>query len=157
MEKLKKLEIEDDAVSQSGWVFADLLVALSVIFLATISFVPSTNLEKIPSESPLGNVVRSQGFYKVYQQVSVEKFVNDLNDFMSRNAITLQVPILHVQIIISDEEATSKSGVLRAMDLSIKMRSEGINGNTDFTTYISTSDSLEFGDMIIRVVFGKSS
>lgn len=37
----KKAKAKEDVSAQAGWMFADLLLAMAVIFLATISFVPS--------------------------------------------------------------------------------------------------------------------
>jgi hypothetical protein len=37
----KRSRISEDLSAQAGWMFADLLLALAVIFLATISFVPA--------------------------------------------------------------------------------------------------------------------
>jgi hypothetical protein len=36
--------VNEDVTAQAGWMFADLLLALAVIFLATISFVPAKSL-----------------------------------------------------------------------------------------------------------------
>lgn len=37
----KKPKAHEDPSAQAGWMFADLLLAIAIIFLATISFVPS--------------------------------------------------------------------------------------------------------------------
>ncbi len=39
--KVRHRRVEEDATHQGGWLFADSFLALMVIFLATISFVPS--------------------------------------------------------------------------------------------------------------------
>jgi hypothetical protein len=37
-------ELGEDVTEKAGWMYADLFLALMVIFLATISFVPNTRL-----------------------------------------------------------------------------------------------------------------
>ena len=37
----QKRRVREDPSAQAGWMFADLLLAIAIIFLATISFVPS--------------------------------------------------------------------------------------------------------------------
>jgi hypothetical protein len=46
---------EDNVSDQAGWMYADLLLALMVIFLATISFVPQYLDTFTPSGSGVGN------------------------------------------------------------------------------------------------------
>ena len=46
---------EDSSADQAGWMYADLLLALMVIFLATISFVPQYLDNFRPSGSNVGN------------------------------------------------------------------------------------------------------
>lgn len=46
---------EENAADQAGWMYADLLLALMVIFLATISFVPQYLDTFSPSGSNVGN------------------------------------------------------------------------------------------------------
>lgn len=46
---------EENTADQAGWMYADLLLALMVIFLATISFVPQFLDTYVPSGSGAGN------------------------------------------------------------------------------------------------------
>ena len=46
---------EENTADQAGWMYADLLLALMVIFLATISFVPQFLDTYVPSGSGVGN------------------------------------------------------------------------------------------------------
>ena len=41
--RIVKAHEEEDATEQAGWLFADSFLALMIIFLATISFVPDIN------------------------------------------------------------------------------------------------------------------
>ena len=47
--------LEENVADQAGWMYADLLLALMVIFLATISFVPQFLDTYTPSGSGIGN------------------------------------------------------------------------------------------------------
>ena len=43
MRKKPVVEEQEDTTAQAGWMYADLFLALMVVFLATISFVPTFN------------------------------------------------------------------------------------------------------------------
>ncbi|MBM3719455.1 MAG: hypothetical protein FJW51_02350 [Actinobacteria bacterium] len=54
-ERLTSDAQEENTADQAGWMYADLLLALMVIFLATISFVPQFLDTRSPTGSGIGN------------------------------------------------------------------------------------------------------
>ena len=158
--------LTEDTVSQSGWVFADLLVALSVIFLATISFVP--NIGSGDAERPgsaggpqsgsialePGKLVRSEGFSQLYREVSVEKLVADIEEFRVSTGIPSNVEVVALQFIGSASEVGERSGILDALEFSVKLQNANLDEFADTSISIETSEKLEPGQVVVRAVFG---
>lgn len=161
--------LSEDTVSQSGWVFADLLVALSVIFLATISFVPNfesnqgaisggnggTQSGSIALEP--GKIFRSEGFSRLYQEISVEKLVADINEFRTATGIPSNVEVVALQFIGSASDSVERSGILEALEFSVALQNAGLDDFADASISIDTSAKLQIGEVTVRAVFGKTS
>lgn len=161
--------LSEDTVSQSGWVFADLLVALSVIFLATISFVPnigSGDVERPGSNGGAqsgsialepGKLVRSEGFSQMYQGISVTKLVADIEEFRTRTGTPSTVEVVALQFIGSASEVGERSGILDALEFSVKLQNAGLDEFADTSISLDTSEKLAPGQILVRAVFGKDS
>ena len=149
-------EHDDGAVSQSGWVFADLLIALSVIFLATISFVPAITSggSGLTSDAQVVSKVRSQGFSKIYDRVDVEQLARDLAEFRKNEVLSESVPLMHLHFVASTRSSDTESDVLRALRFSIAIRESQSWTEMSATTSLSTSESLDEGQILVRAVFG---
>ena len=60
----------EDVTHLAGWMYADLLLALMVIFLATISFVPKFNNVSINSEKTLSTYTKLDLYtYDIFLQI----------------------------------------------------------------------------------------
>lgn len=149
--------LTEDTVSQSGWVFADLLVALSVVFLATISFIPSIQSGSSPSPIEPGKLVKPEGFSEIYEKTSVAQLLADIDEFRLEQTISSRTPLIHLQILGSSEEKDGRAGILDALEFSIAIQNENLDAFKDVSISIETSDRLEPGQVLIRGVFGKAS
>ncbi len=149
-------EFDDGAVSQSGWVFADLLIALSVIFLATISFVPAGAGDESAVESKFSAIsqVRSQGFSKIYESVDVVQLNKDLTEFRKVRGISESVPLMHLQFVSAAEDEDVGKGILLALKFSIAAKESESLVDFNLTTSLSTSEMLKSGQVLVRAVFG---
>ncbi|MFM8841903.1 MAG: hypothetical protein ACKOFU_04215 [Actinomycetota bacterium] len=149
-------EHDDGAVSQSGWVFADLLIALSVIFLATISFVPAITSggSGLTSDAQVVSKVRSQGFSKIYDRVDAEQLARDLAEFRKNEALSESIPLMHLHFVASTRSNEAESDVLRALRFSIAVRESQSWTEMGATTSLSTSESLDQGQILVKAVFG---
>jgi hypothetical protein len=151
-------ENDDSAVSQSGWVFADLLIALSVIFLATISFIPATSSggSTVGSEAQVVTQIRSQGFSKIYDRVDTEQLAQDLADFRNTKAIPESVPLMHLHFVSADEGSDAGSSILLALQFSIAVKESALLEEENVTTSLSTSKRLSEGQILVKAVFGSA-
>ena len=152
--------LTEDTVSQSGWVFADLLVALSVIFLATISFVPLKGPEGNSSASSLniesGKLFRATGFTMVYDSISVENLLSDLENFRIENGIPKTIPVIHIQFIGSSNIEEERSGILDALEFSVRLQNSNLEDFQDAGISLDVSNKIEPGQVMVRAVFGAS-
>ena len=152
-------EFDDGAVSHSGWVFADLLIALSVIFLATISFVPAGAGDESAVESKFSAIsqVRSQGFSKIYESVDVVQLNRDLTEFRRARGISDSAPLIHLQFVSAAKDEDAGKGILLALEFSIAAKESETLVDSKLTTSLSTSEMLKRGQVLVRAVFGTSN
>ena len=93
--------VQDDSVNIAGWVFADLLLSLSVIFLATISFaVPGVTGDAATPINSVGQVLNiqdsksqekspiEQGFNFYYSTFDKSQIESDLRAFFLRENLS---------------------------------------------------------------------
>lgn len=153
---MDQTHLSEDAVSQSGWIFADLLVALSVIFLATISFIPNQQSGSGAIQIEPGKILRSDGFSVLYNSVSVSDLVKDLESYRLDQSWATGVEVVHLQFIGSSKDSGERSGILDALEFSIALQNSSIDGFQDISTSLDTSALIEPGQVLVRAVFGVS-
>jgi len=153
---MEQTHLTEDTVSQSGWVFADLLLALSVIFLATVSFVPSSpsNIAS-PSIEP-GKIARSDGFAKTYSEISVAQFLSDLESYKVENSLGMSMRVILIQFIGSDSKRENGSGILDALKFSVELQNLELEAFSNTAISLDTSALLKPGEVLVRAVFGVS-
>jgi hypothetical protein len=118
----------EDLTGLAGWLFTELLLALTVVFLATISFVPQffgatgssiNNLSGQPTYT----------FSKIFDEVltvtypaeaNVETIKTDLRAFLAQNSLPPDALVASVQIVGGYNEATESAtaGINRALKFS---------------------------------------
>jgi hypothetical protein len=151
---MDQTHLTEDAVSQSGWVFADLLVALSVIFLATISFVPTSNLPTGDTSLEPQKIAISNGFIGTYGANSIQELVEDLKQYRLEKSLGTGTSVILLQIIGSKENQTQDSGILDALRFSVELQNLDIAEFEDTEFSIDTSRLVNPGEITVRAVFG---
>lgn len=151
--RLGRPVVQDDAIQISGWVFADLLLSLSIIFLVSISFsIP----EKIGVSSIANNQSQSQsGFEKstlgesalinqginfYYTKFDREVLLSDLQKYFVREKLDPNSDVIYAQVV-GGFDATfegSEAGTFRALEFSIALKKASLvefsGANFDLTT-----------------------
>ncbi len=155
-------ESGEDVTDKAGWMYADLFLALMVIFLATISFVPQ--LTQLPGSSSgakiqaieLQKANYSAGLVTEYQVFSLTSIEKDVVGFKKQQGLKPGDEIIFTQIIGGYDKAKEKAnvGTVNAIAFSIKMREKGgaLFGNSGIS--ISTSDQIPSGSVALRMTFG---
>lgn len=161
-----RIQIEDSS-SQAGWMFADLFLALTVIFLATVSFIPSgstgsSNLpNEIENEQPSYQIkdqelaLISNGFIGQYQVGSTSKFISDLESYFEIKGISAGTSALFLEVIGNTTEfgVANDAGNLDALKFVINLRKEipGVLSGTN--TSINLSPDVNPGTVRVKITF----
>lgn len=112
-------EIEqEDITLLAGWMYADLLLGLMVIFLATISFVPLNNyvsksLVKADYKQTDKALNFNRGISLVYKNIDATSIAQDIQAFKNREGMDSNSEIIFVQILGGYDEATESQSIGR--------------------------------------------
>lgn len=117
---------EEDATSLGGWLFADSFLALMVIFLATISFVPALG-GAVSNDSNIGNIAGgnySKGLNLVYRDFDALQIQSDITAFAEREGIPANSKVLYANIVGGYNPATETEddGRYRALLFHAKLK-----------------------------------
>lgn len=109
---------QEDTTLLAGWMYADLLLGLMVVFLATISFVPlnsyaSKSLVKADYKQTEKALNFNRGISLVYKNIDATSIAQDIQAFKSREGMDNDSEIIFVQILGGYNEATESQSVGR--------------------------------------------
>ena len=154
-----QLPEEEDLTPQAGWMYADLFLALMVIFLATISFVPqlSNNATKFRTATvqPKSAYNYDKGLSLIYTKFDFDTISADIEKFKSTEKLPTATDIIYVQIVggYNPKSETAQQGTLRALAFSFLMNS----GNTPLfihaATNLGASDQIKPDQILLRLTF----
>lgn len=119
---------QEDITLLAGWMYADLLLGLMVIFLATISFVPLNNymsksLVKADYKQTDKALNFNRGISLVYKDFDAASIANDIDAFKNREGMDKDSEIIFVQILggYDAKTETQDVGRNRALIYSFKL------------------------------------
>ena len=142
-------EREDEATEQGGWLFADSFLALMIIFLATISFVPDVK-----------NVADATGQYSeslslAYSQYDPAAIEKDLSSFISEKALPGGSKVVFARIIGGAPENSQKedNGYMLALKYSIQLQRDEVSKFKDTRFDLSSSTMVEDGTVVMVLTF----
>jgi hypothetical protein len=164
MRRAKTSPVEHDVVGQAGWMYTDLMLALMVVFLATISFVP--NFSSVSAESPDANSgeysyskVFDESLNILYEGFNPNQIEVDVNQFKRSRGLPMESDIVFAQYVggyASGSESPSKA-IARALEFSKKLDQANplLLGNA--ATTLSSSNVLKPNQVIVRFTFATPS
>lgn len=119
MRKVRTRRVEEDATHQGGWLFADSFLALMVIFLATISFVPSLG-GGLTGTGNIGNIAGGnyvKGLNIAYETFDAVKIQQDIESFIVGEKLPRSSKVLFAKIVGGFNAATESEneGKFRAL------------------------------------------
>lgn len=150
----------EDATLLAGWMYADLLLGLMVIFLATISFVPIDNfVSKSLVKATYKQVDKAFNFnrgisliYNKFDAVALEK---DISAFKKREGLDNDAEIIFAQILggYNAKTETVDDGRNRALLYSFNLSQEqsGLFRNTSVTA--GADPTLKSDEIALRLTF----
>ena len=157
------LEEPEDSTAQAGWMYADLFLALMVVFLATISFVPQFNLDPKLSSDPTSEGKAVYSFSKVYEQrldivfenYDYEFLKTEIAKFIESKNFDTGSEIVFIQIVAGydPEYETSKTAIDRALAFSKKVDKSNRLLLQHASTTLSASSTLDSEQVVLQITF----
>lgn len=151
----------EDVTEKAGWMYADLFLALMVIFLATISFVPNTrvappsgNTEVTPQVS-LNSINMTSGMANLYTKFDPEKMKSDIAAFKKSEGMSESSEVIYVQIIGGYDGSREKinSATVSAINFSVDMKSQLLEIFNQASFKIDVSDKIPSKSVAVRITF----
>lgn len=116
---------EEDATSLGGWLFADSFLALMIIFLATISFVPALG-GTVSGGSNIGNIGGNnyvKGLNLVYEDFNADLIKSDIANYIKLEGLSGNSQVIYAKIVGGFDANTEseEQGRFRALLFSAKI------------------------------------
>jgi hypothetical protein len=150
----------DDPSLLAGWMYADLLLGLMVVFLATVSFIPIDNYtSKSLVKASYKQVDKAFNFNKglslIYDKFDAKSLEKDINAFKLREGLDLNSEIIFAQILggFDPKTESADTGRNRALIYSFDLRQDqnGLFNNASVTA--GADSGLKPNEIALRLTF----
>jgi hypothetical protein len=112
---------EEDATEQAGWLFADSFLALMIIFLATISFVP--DLKNVEGTTK----IYTEALTLTYDKYDPNRVQADIINFLNKKNFALSSKVVFGRIIGgAPEKQDETNGYLLALKFSLDLQRDQV-------------------------------
>jgi hypothetical protein len=150
----------EDVTEKAGWMYADLFLALMVIFLATISLVPNTRTAP-PGNTPetpqitLNSINMTSGMADLYTKFDREQMKADIEKFKKAEGMSADSEAIYVQIIGGYDGAAEKinSATVTAINFSVDMKAQLPEVFNQAAFKIDVSDAIPSKSVAVRITF----
>jgi len=153
-------EFAEDATLLAGWMYADLLLGLMVIFLATISFVPldnfiSSTLVKTNYKQVDRGFNFNRGLSLVYDEYNSKALSSDIQAFKDKERLSADTEIIFAQVLGGFDAKTEspEAGRNRALAYSFKLSADMPDLFANAATVAGADDSLKKTEIALRLTF----
>ena len=159
MRTRSRIEPEEDSSNLAGWMYADLLLALMVIFLATISFVPNLANTSDSVKSQIKQISSGYNYNKglslVYREFNSEAVKNDIAEFKKREGLPEDAEIIYAQILGGFDVKTENSeiGKMRALKFSVEISRENPDLFANASINLGSNLLLKSDEIALRLTF----
>lgn len=157
--------VEEDLTGQAGWMYTDLMLALMVVFLATISFVPQfmgSGVSAVTDSSDPNysySKVFDESMNTLYESFSLSHIQSDIARFKVSHGLSPDADIVFVQYV-GGYEASKESpaiAISRALAFSQKLDNGDHAMLVKAATTLSSSNVLKTNQVIVRFTFATTS
>ena len=149
---------EEDVTFLAGWMYADLFLALMVVFLATISFVPTY------FGSSAGTSINAEYNYTktfgtplviIYNEFNANQIEADITNFLQSKNLPLTSDVVYAQIVggYAKKTETSGQGIARALAFSRQIDLAQLPLLTNVATSLGASSSIAPGQVAGKFSF----
>jgi hypothetical protein len=147
-----KAHEEEDATEQAGWLFADSFLALMIIFLATISFVPDIKNVEDTAKTYTQALTLT---YDKYDPVQVEA---DIVKFLIKADFPLSSKVVFARIIGGAPASQNElNGYLLALKFSLDLQRDQVNYFRETRFDIKSSTLVADKSVLIQLTFAPSA
>jgi hypothetical protein len=149
----------EDASPLAGWMYADLLLALMVIFLATISFVPNFSNSSSAVTTQIKQISSgynyNRGLSLVYNGFDSKLIAGDIASFKVKEGLPEDAEIIYAQILGGFDLKTESAddGKLRALEFSIKLSRDNPQLFSTAATNLGSNLLLKPEEIALRLTF----
>ena len=156
--------VEEDLTGHAGWMYTDLMLALMVIFLATISFVPqftgNSNSVTDPNNPDYSySKVFDESMNTLYESFSLGQIERDISRFKVSKGLPADSDIVFAQYVggYSSGSENPATAIARALAFSQKLDSANPELLASAATTLSSSNVLKANQIIVRFTFATPS
>lgn len=155
MRKTRRRREEEDATHQGGWLFADSFLALMVIFLATISFVPSLG-GGLTGTGNIGNIAGGnyvKGLNIAYESFDAARIQKDIDGFIEAEKLPRNSKVLFAKIVGGFNPATEseEDAKFRALIFSAEISKAQIAYFENAKIDLGSSKLLKSNQIVLRL------
>jgi hypothetical protein len=139
--------------------YADLLLALMVIFLATISFVPNLSNSSSAVTAQIKQISSgynyNRGLSLVYNGFDSKLITEDIANFKAKEGLPEDAEIIYAQILGGFDLKTENAddGKLRALEFSIKLSKDNPKLFATAATNLGSNLLLKPNEIALRLTF----
>ncbi len=156
----RQLIEEEDATHQGGWLFADSFLALMVVFLATISFVPALGGGFHGNANiNIGNLAGTNianGLIMGYENFDAAVIERDFNNFLKENKLSPTTHAIYINVVggFLPEEGPDR-GSVNALKFSILMRQAGLKFIEGAKIDLNGNKLLKPNQIVLRITLAQ--
>lgn len=154
------IEDSNDATHLAGWVYADLLLGLMVVFLATISFLPIDSLANQTIAKTLNKQVDSgynynKGLSLVYSKFDLKSIKSDIAKFIAKEDLGPKSQLIFAQILggYDPQAESSDAGRNRALIYSFKLQNDPDRTFSEASMSVAGTTLLRPNEFALRLSF----
>jgi hypothetical protein len=149
---------EEDLTFLAGWMYADLFLAMMVVFLATISFVPEYfgNNDETQTETAYNYTqIYKEPLVVVYEGFDSQQIANDIRAFIADKKLSPDAEIIYAQIIGSYNKnlETPADAIFRAQQFSSKLDMSNFDFLSKASTTLSSTTSVPPNRVVVKFTF----
>jgi len=159
MLRTKYSETEEEDVSfLAGWMYADLFLAMMVVFLATVTFIPEY-IGKL-DQSATNSAFNYRELYKKPMVVAYEGFDSkliqqDVNAFLRAEKLSADSDIIYIQVVgpYDPKTETPADAITRAQNFSRKLDLVESKLFSNASTTLSSTTSIPINRIVVKFTF----
>ena len=146
---------EEDATSQAGWLFADSFLALMVIFLATISFVPDISGGGTIGTGKVGKIAGTnyiEGLVLAYETLDPVRLQSDYSTFLLNKKLASTSRVIYAKIIGGYAQGGNTSdGQAKALAFAIALKDANLKPFNDTKIELGSSNLIPENTIVLRL------